>query len=107
MKQLHPVSLKEWLEDSARKPPMLVDVRESWEYRYCHIEGSILLPLSQVTDRMAELDAEADIVVVCHLGVRSYRACLSLKQAGFSNIYNLQGGLEAWARDVDPEMRRY
>jgi len=107
MKQLHPVSLKEWLDDPARKSPLLVDVRESWEYRYCCIEGSTLLPLGQLPQRLTELEPEAEIVMICHLGVRSYRAGLILEQAGFSNVYNLQGGVEAWARDVDPAMRKY
>lgn len=107
MKQLHPVGLKEWLDDSARTPPLLVDVRESWEFRYCHIEGSILLPLGQLSTRLTELEPDGEFVMICHLGVRSYRAGLILDQAGFSNVYNLQGGVEAWARDVDPAMRKY
>ena len=107
MIQIQPVILKAWLDDPKRKPPLLVDVRESWEFRYCHIEDSILMPLGQVVERFEELDSEADVVVICHHGVRSYRAALFLDQAGFTRVYNLQGGVEAWARDVDPTMRRY
>lgn len=107
MNQLHPLELKTWLEHPARRQPILVDVRETWEYQYCHIEGSLLVPLRQVMDRTAEFDPEAEIVVICHHGVRSYRAALLLEQAGFSNVYNLQGGVEAWARDADPTMRKY
>lgn len=107
MNQLHPLELKAWLEHPARKQPLLVDVREVWEYQYCHIEGSLLIPLRQIPERLAELDPEAEIVVICHHGVRSYRACLFLEQAGFARVYNLQGGVEAWARDADPAMRKY
>ena len=107
MEQLHPVGLKKWLDDSGRKPPLLVDVRENWEFRYCHIEGSILLPLGQIATRLTELEPAGEFVMICHLGVRSYRAGLILDRAGFSHVYNLQGGVEAWARDVDTEMRKY
>lgn len=107
MKQLLPVGLKEWLDDASRTPPLLLDVRESWEFRYCHIEGSQQVPLGQVPARLAEWDPEREIVMICHLGVRSYRAGLILKDAGFTRVYNLQGGVEAWARDVDPDMRKY
>lgn len=107
MIQLHPHSLKVWLDDATRPPPFMVDVREPWEFQYCHIEGSTLLPLRQVPERLTELDPEAEIVLICHHGVRSYRAGLFLQQAGFGKIYNLQGGVEAWARDVDPDMRKY
>lgn len=67
----------------------------------------MLAPLGQLADRLTELEPESEIVMICHLGVRSYRACLILEQAGFSSVYNLQGGVEAWARDVDPTMRKY
>lgn len=107
MIQLHPLELKTWLEHPARKQPVLVDVRETWEYQYCHIEGSLLIPLRQIPERLAELDPDAEIVMICHHGVRSYRAGLFLAQAGFTNVYNLQGGVEAWARDADPAMRQY
>lgn len=107
MEQIHPRRLKEWLDDPARTPPLLLDVRENWEFRHCHIAQSMALPLRQIPERLTELDPEANIVVICHLGVRSHRACLILEQAGFSNVYNLQGGVEAWARDVDSGMPRY
>lgn len=107
MLQLHPIDLKAWLDDSSRPTPLLVDVRENWEFQYCHIPGSTLLPLAQVPERLTEFDPEAEIVLICHHGVRSYRAGLFLQQAGFGKIYNLQGGVEAWARDVDPGMRKY
>lgn len=107
VKQLHATALKQWLDDSGRKQPLLLDVREAWEFTYCRIEGSSLLPLGQLAEQIATLEADAEIVVICHLGVRSYRAALILEHAGFSNVYNLQGGVEAWARDVDPTLRRY
>lgn len=107
MIQLHPLELKSWLEHPARKQPVLVDVRETWEFQYCRIEGSLTIPLGQIPERFTELDPEAETVLICHHGVRSFRAGLFLAQAGFTGIYNLQGGVAAWARDADPAMRTY
>lgn len=84
-----------------------MDVRETWEFQYCHIEGSLLVPLRQIPERIADLDPDQEFVMICHHGVRSYRAALFLEQAGFANVYNLLGGVEAWAREADPTMRKY
>ena len=107
MNQLHPLELKTWLEHPARKQPILVDVRETWEYQYCHIEGSLLVPLRQIPERLTELDPEAEVVMICHHGVRSYQVALYLEKAGFDEVYSLAGGVEEWANRVDPTMARY
>ncbi len=67
----------------------------------------MLVPMRQIPERLTELDPDAEVVMICHHGVRSYRSGLFLEQAGFSHVYNLQGGVEAWARDADPTMRKY
>jgi adenylyltransferase/sulfurtransferase len=86
---------------------VLVDVRELHEYELCHLEGARLLPLGQLPARMGELDKRSEIVVYCHVGVRSTQAVSFLRRAGFSNVRNLLGGIDAWAREVDPGMPRY
>jgi len=86
---------------------VLVDVRQAYEYELCHLEGARLLPLGQLQARMGELDKEGEIVVYCHVGVRSTQAVSLLRRAGFRNVRNLQGGIDAWARTVEPEMPRY
>ena len=86
---------------------ILVDVREPYEYELCHLEGARLLPLKQLTARMGELDKSEEIVVYCHVGVRSTQAVSLLRRAGFSSVRNLQGGIDAWAREVDRQMPRY
>ncbi len=85
----------------------LLDVREPYEYELCHLEGAMLIPLGQLQARIKELEKDEETVVYCHVGVRSTQAVALLRQAGFSNARNLQGGIDSWARQVDPEMPRY
>lgn len=91
----------------AEEPPLLLDVREPWEHRICLIEGSERIPMGQVPHALERLDREAEIVVICHHGVRSYYVASFLEQAGFSRVVNLEGGIDAWAREVDPAMSKY
>ena len=117
MHHLSAVELAEWLAASDPSPgiatspdrqePMLLDVREPWEYALCHIAGSVLMPMRTLPTRLNELDATADIVVICHHGVRSLQVGAFLERQGFSAIYNLAGGVDAWANDVEPAMDKY
>lgn len=91
----------------AREPLTLVDVRESWEYDIAQIAGSRLIPLGELEERMTELPREGILVIQCHSGVRSEQGARLLQQAGFANVYNLEGGIEAWSREVDPTVPRY
>ena len=86
---------------------MVVDVREPWEFEHCRIEGAINMPMSQLPMRIAELSAEHDLILVCHHGSRSLHAAQFLARNGFPRVYNLRGGVEAWAVEVDPAMPRY
>lgn len=88
-------------------PFVLVDVREPHEYEINRIPGSRLLPLSQLAERMHELSSADDIVLHCKAGLRSAQALAILRQAGFSRLKNLTGGIDAWASEVDPTMPRY
>jgi len=106
MREFSPQELKEYLETADEKP-LLIDVREPWEYERCHIEGSRLIPRDELAEVSQELDPEREIVVICHYGVRSYDAAMYLEQTGFENVGNLDGGIDAWAQEVDREMPRY
>jgi len=105
--QITPVELVRWRDDPTREAPLLVDVREPWEFAHCRIEGSQSLPLSQLAQRHSELPSDRPLVMVCHHGRRSQHAAMLLAGAGYSRVHNLQGGVEAWAVDVDPAMPRY
>ena len=85
----------------------LLDVREPPEWRICDLDGARHIPLGDLPRRMHELDTAAEIVAYCHHGVRSLQAVLFLRQHGFAKVKSLRGGLEAWARSVDPSMPRY
>ena len=89
------------------EPPFLLDVREPWEFQYCHIDGSELVPMRGIPDALEQLDAHRETVVICHHGIRSRHVASFLEQAGFSNVINLTGGVDAWAKDVDPSMPKY
>ena len=86
----------------------LVDVREPEEYAYCHLPGSVLLPLGELTRRTAEIRAEGPVVLICYHGVRSAQALGYLRhRLGRTNVLNLRGGVAAWAERVDPEFPTY
>jgi rhodanese-related sulfurtransferase len=107
MQQLSAPQLKAWLDDPERSKPVLVDVRQPWEFDVCRIEGAKPVPMSAIPARFMELDRAAETVVICHHGARSYQVCMFLEHQGFTNIYNLYGGVAAWAQQVDPAMPTY
>ena len=86
----------------------LVDVREEMEFDYCHLPGSLLLPLDELPRRAAEIRTEGPVVMICHHGVRSAHATAYLRQRlGRPNVLNLRGGVDAWAAQVDPNFPTY
>jgi rhodanese-related sulfurtransferase len=88
--------------------PLLLDVRESWEYQTASIPNSLLMPMGDVASRAhAELDPDAPIVVLCHHGSRSLNVALWLRDQGFSHAQSLAGGIDAWSRTIDPAIPRY
>jgi len=87
--------------------PLLLDVREPHEFRYCHIEGSVNIPMGRVFLSLGELQPAAETVVICHHGLRSAQVANFLEAHGFTGIYNLDGGVAAWAANVDPSMPTY
>lgn len=105
MRQFRPAELAAHLQ--AGGTPVLLDVREPWEWNLCRLPGAILMPMSELASRLQELNKEAETVVICHHGVRSFHAARYLEAAGFGNVINLSGGVAAWADEVDPAMPRY
>jgi rhodanese-related sulfurtransferase len=87
--------------------PLLLDVREAWEFDICALPGSKLVPMRRIPESLDSLDPEQEIVVICHHGIRSRQVAFYLEQQGYSNIINLAGGLDAWARELDPQMATY
>jgi len=91
----------------AREPFELIDVRETFEYEIARIDGAKLIPLGEIADRADELPREQLIVVHCHSGQRSAHAAQLLRTAGFTRSYSLEGGIDAWANEIDPAMQKY
>jgi adenylyltransferase/sulfurtransferase len=87
--------------------PGLLDVRTPMEHAIARVEGARLLPLNELPQRFEELDPEADLVVMCHHGIRSAQAVAFLRDKGFARVRNLAGGIDAWSRDVDDSVPRY
>jgi sulfur-carrier protein adenylyltransferase/sulfurtransferase len=85
----------------------LLDVREPHELQISHIEGATLIPLGQLAARLSELDSAEEMVVFCKSGTRSTRALELLLSAGFRKVKNLQGGINAWAQEIDPSLPIY
>jgi rhodanese-related sulfurtransferase len=86
----------------------VLDVREPWEYGAARIEGSKHIPMGDIPSRFSqELDPEDHIVVVCHHGVRSMNVTAWLRQQGFEKVQSLQGGIDRWARQIDPSVAVY
>jgi rhodanese-related sulfurtransferase len=107
MRQIRPAELKAWLEDETRENPVLLDVRQPWEFDCCRIEGAELIPMATLPNRLGELDVSREIVVICHHGVRSYHAARFLEHNGCPRVINLSGGVDAWAKEVDSNMPTY
>ena len=85
----------------------VIDVREPHEWDICHIEGAKLVPLSEFTAHLHELNSADHLVLHCRSGARSWKALQLLREAGFTKVKNLKGGILAWAEDVDPTMPTY
>ncbi len=86
---------------------VLVDVREKYEYDIARIPGAKLIPLGELHSRMSELDSADEIVIHCKMGSRSAQAVRELQAAGFGKLWNVEGGILAWADRIDPTVAKY
>ncbi len=102
------------VEELARKmratePVYLLDVRQPWEYEFCHLPGSVLIPLPELAHRLDQVTppAGALIVVYCHHGIRSLTGAAIVQRAGLGPVVSLEGGIDAWSVAIDPKVPRY
>lgn len=106
IKQMTVKEVKEKLD--AKSGAVLVDVREADEYGFCRIEGSMHIPLSEFAERaLKELGKDAELLIHCHHGGRSQRACEFLAGQGYTNLANVTGGIDHWSLGIDPKVPRY
>lgn len=103
------LSAKEFLQRrDDGKPMTLLDVREDWETQLAPVPAALLhIPMGQLPDRLSELDASKDTVVICRSGGRSMQVAHYLEGQGFGSVFNLTGGILAWSRDIDPSIPQY
>ena len=107
MKHVTAPELAAWLADPQRPPPLLLDVREPWEFQTCALDSAMLMPMSQVPAQQETLDPEQPVICICHHGSRSMQVAAFLERAGFEDVSNLTGGIHAWALLVDQNMPTY
>jgi rhodanese-related sulfurtransferase len=110
--------LAQWLKEvsASGRHALLLDVRENDELKVAALQpqsvaaaGATLshIPMSELTSRIAELDPEQPVACLCHHGARSQRVALYLAQQGFEQVINIEGGIDAWSREIDPQIPRY
>lgn len=89
------------------EPPVLLDVREDWELAIARLEEALHIPMGDIPARVGELDPSREVVVMCRSGGRSAQVARFLQQQGFDDVWNLSGGILAWAQQVDPTLTPY
>jgi adenylyltransferase/sulfurtransferase len=95
------------LSGSGKTKPIILDVREDFERDICKINGSVAIPMGQIADKWQNLDSNQEWIVHCHHGMRSLRVTQFLRERGFRHVQNMAGGIQAWARQIEPGMRKY
>jgi rhodanese-related sulfurtransferase len=93
--------------DTATEKPLLLDVREPWEHNIVHLEGALLIPMRQIPATVDALDPGRETIVICHHGIRSRQVARYLETIGFTNVVNLRGGMDAWAKNTDTSLPSY
>jgi rhodanese-related sulfurtransferase len=94
--EISAAQLKEALGN--RSAPVLVDVREPWEWAMGHLDGALHIPMGALPSRLNELSPEDELVIYCHTGQRSWHAAAFLQAQGYTHVASLAGGIDAWER---------
>ena len=104
---MHRINATQLAAHLDHESPLLLDVRETWEFEICHIDGSINIPMGKIPQQLEQLQTSDEIVVICHHGVRSQQVIAFLLQQEVTGLVNLDGGVDAWARTIDLDMPVY
>ncbi|WP_372751613.1 rhodanese-like domain-containing protein [Labilibaculum sp.] len=102
---ISPLELVQKLEKN--KDFILLDVREHSELQICSLKGAKHIPMGHIASKMGELPKHKDLIVFCHMGVRSRHVINYLRKNGYTRAFNLRGGIDRWSMEVDPSLRRY
>ena len=104
IQDLAPKEFQDYLVDNE---VILIDVREQWEFDICQIKGAILMPIREIAESYVNLNKDSKIALYCHSGIRSMHVADFLLSKGFQSLANLQGGIDAWAQEIDTTVERY
>ena len=107
VKDLTPTEFRQRWPEPGSEQVVLLDVREPMELEIAAIDGALHIAMGDVPARLADLERDRAIVVMCHSGVRSRRVADYLLANGFLDVFNLAGGIDAWSRELDPQLARY
>lgn len=107
MRQMRPADVARWLAENGDARPVLLDVREDWEYKVASVAGSVHIPMGQIAARVGELPSGRPVVCMCHHGMRSMQVGMFLERQGFGDVVNLAGGIDGWSREVDASVPTY
>ncbi len=114
MMAIRPAQIQEWVKNATEHsstPPVVLDVREPWELQTASVKADgfelIAMPMRSVPARHMELQRDQPIACLCHHGGRSAQVAHFLMQNGFTQIVNIQGGINAWSSEVDPSIPTY
>ena len=110
--QVRPADLEAWIQSQpAGSKPVVLDVREPWEVQTASVKPDgfelVAIPMNEVPNRVAELDPDQPLAVLCHHGHRSQRVAMFLAGNGFARLANIAGGIDAWSREVDASVPLY
>jgi rhodanese-related sulfurtransferase len=104
---LEDLSPQEFRDNLTKDGNTLIDVREKWELDICKIEGAVNMPMSSIMETFSDLSPEFSYSLYCHHGIRSMQVANFLLSKGFSSLFNLRGGIDAWSREVDDSIEQY
>ena len=104
MKEVTVAELKQLKDNNADF--QLIDVREPHEAEIAQI-GGLLIPMGQVLENLDKIAKDKQVVIHCRSGARSGSICQALEKEGYNNVYNLKGGILAWANEIDPSVTKY
>lgn len=105
LKELTPKQVQQRLRDGL--PLTIIDVREAWELAICRLEGALHIPMDDIPDALERIPREGEVVIMCHSGMRSAQVAFWLTMQGFTNVYNMAGGIDRWSVEVDASLPRY
>jgi rhodanese-related sulfurtransferase len=105
LKELTPQEVHERLTNG--EPMTVIDVRESWELAICRLERAQHIPMGEIPEAPDRIPRQGTVVIMCHKGGRSAQVTRWLTEQGFTNVYNMAGGIDRWAVEVDPSLARY